>query len=105
MRKNIVLKKANLRACSPRNAFYRLTLEQITDGYLVRKESGGNRVVLHREAWYGENLSDAEKLFARILKEKTNPNRKSLRKYMVVPAERIERRTVVQQPSPNEGWT
>jgi len=93
MRKNIVLKKANLRAQSPRNAFYMLTLEQITDGYLVRKKSGGNGVVLHREAWYRENLSDAEKLFARILKRKTNPNSKRKRKYLVVPSERIEARS------------
>jgi len=103
MRKNIVLKKANLRACSPRNAFYRLTLEQITDGYLVRKKSGGNGVVLHREAWYRENLSDAEKLFVRILKEKTNPNRKSRRKYVVVPSERIERKTLVEKATGNDG--
>jgi len=48
MRKNIVLKKANLRAHSPRNAFHVLTLEQITDGYLVRKESGGNGMVFNR---------------------------------------------------------
>lgn len=94
MRKNIVLKKANLRACSPRNAFYRLTLEQITDGYLVRKESGGNGMVFNREAWYRESFADAEKLFAKILKQKTSPNRKRDRKYVLEPSDRIERRTV-----------
>jgi len=94
MRKNIVLKKANLRARSPRNAFYRLTLEQITDGYLVRKESGGNGMVFNREAWYREDFADAEKLFAKILKQKTNPNRKRDRKYILEPSDRIERRTV-----------
>lgn len=93
MRKNIVLKKANLRAQSPRNAFYRLTLEQITDGYLIRKKSGGNGVVLHREAWYRENLSDAEKLFARILKQKTNPNSKRKRKYVLESCGQTEIRT------------
>ena len=102
MGKNIVLKKANLRAQSPRNAFYILTLEQITDGYLVRKESGGNGMVFNREAWYRESFADAEKLFLRILKKKTNPNRKSRRKYVVVPFKQIERKTVVQQPMPNE---
>jgi len=45
MRRNIVLKKANLRAWSPRNAFYRLTVEQITDGYFVPEKGGGNGVV------------------------------------------------------------
>jgi len=68
-----VLKSVTLKAISPRNAFYVLTMEKITDGYVVRKESGGNRVVLHREAWFREKLSEAEKLFARILREKTNP--------------------------------
>lgn len=90
MRHKTVLKKANLVAHSPHNAFYLLTLEKITDGYIVRKESGGNGVVLNREAWYRENIGDAEKLFLRILKEKTNPNRKSRRKYVVEPSERIE---------------
>jgi len=94
MRQSTVLKKAHLMAYSPHNAFYELTLEQITDGYLVRKESGGNGVVLHREAWYRKNLSDAEKLFARILKQKTNPNSKRDRKYVLEPSEQTERRTV-----------
>jgi len=33
-----ILKEAHLVANSPHNAFYNLTLERITDGYLVRKE-------------------------------------------------------------------
>ena len=102
MRKNIVLKKANLRAHSPRNAFYVLTLEQITDGYLIRKESGGNGMVFNREAWYRESFADAEKLFLRILREKTNPNRKSRRKYVIVPSVRIERKAVLREPTRNE---
>jgi len=94
MRKNIVLKKANLRAFSPRNTFYILSLEQITDGYLVRKESGENRMVFNREAWYRESFADAGKLFAKILKQKASPNRKRDRKYVLEPSDRIERRTV-----------
>ena len=64
MRQKTVLKKANLVAHSPHNAFYLLTLEKITDGYIVRKESGVNGVVLNREAWYRENIGDAEKAFS-----------------------------------------
>ena len=94
MRRFTVLKEAHMVARSPRNAFYKLTLEQITDGYLVRKESGGNGVVLHHEAWYRENLSDAEKLFARILRQKTNPNSKRKRKYVLESCGQNERRTV-----------
>jgi len=77
-----IVKDPHLVANSPHNAFYNLTLERITDGYLVRKESGGNGIVLHREAWYRETLSEAEKLFARILRQKTNPNSKRKRKYV-----------------------
>ena len=94
MRQSTVLKKTNLMAYIPNNAFYVLTLEQITGGCLVRKESGGNGVVLHREAWYRENLSNVEKLFARILKQKTNPNSKRDRKYVLEPSDQTERRTV-----------
>ena len=88
-----ILKEAHLVANSPHNAFYNLTLERITDGYLVRKESGGNGIVLHREAWYRETLSDAEKLFTRILRQKTNPNSKRKRKYVSLIKVEAPRRT------------
>ena len=93
MRRFTVLKEAHLVARSPRNAFYKLTLERIRDGYLIRKESGGNGVVLHREAWYRENFSEAEKLFTRIIKQKTNPNSKRKRKYVLESSGQNERRT------------
>jgi len=86
----VVLKKVTLKAQSPRNAFYVLSLERITDGYLVRKKSGGNGKVLSREAWFRENLSEAEKLFTKILREKTNPCRKKPRRYVVEPSGQIE---------------
>ena len=84
-----VLKKVTLKAQSPRNAFYVLTLERITDGFLIRKASGANGRVYDREAWFRESLSDAEKLFGRILREKTNPNRRNPRKYVVESSEQI----------------
>ncbi len=86
----VVLRKVTLKAQSPRNAFYVLSLERITDGYLVRKKSGGNGKILSREAWFRENLPEAEKLFVRILREKTNPNRKNPRKYVVESSEQID---------------
>lgn len=79
----VVLKKVTLKAQSPRNAFYTLTLERITDGYIVRKASGGNGKVYDKEAWFRENLADAERMFSKILREKTDPNRKRPRKYQV----------------------
>ena len=36
-----------------------------------------------REAWFSESLNEAERMLERIVKEKTNPNRKNPRKYVV----------------------
>jgi len=85
----VVLRKVTLKAQSPRNAFYVLTLERITDGFLIRKASGANGRVYDREAWFRESLPDAEKLFGRIFREKTNPNRRNPRKYVVESSEQI----------------
>ncbi|MBW2021254.1 MAG: hypothetical protein JRI39_15140 [Deltaproteobacteria bacterium] len=71
-----VLRKITLKAQSPRNAYYVLTLERVTDGFLIRKASGANGRVYDREAWFRERLSDAERMFMKILREKTNLNRR-----------------------------
>ena len=78
-----VPKNVTLIAQSPRNAFYELTLERIREGFLVRKASGGNGKIYNREAWFRENLDEEEKTFVRILNEKTNPQRRRPRKYLV----------------------
>jgi len=78
------LKTIELIANSPQKAFYILHLEKITDGYLVTKESGGKGKVLNRESWFRETMDAAEKLFSKIVREKTNPARKSQRKYRPV---------------------
>ncbi|RLA93120.1 MAG: hypothetical protein DRG83_21465 [Deltaproteobacteria bacterium] len=57
---------------------------QIRDGYLLRKESGAGERVLYREAWFKESYEEANRLYCRILKEKTNPKRKSPRKYSII---------------------
>ena len=79
-----VLRSTLLRAKSPKRAFYNLAIIKITDGYLVRKESGAGNKVLHREAWFRETLEGAVRLYEKILREKTNPKRRSPRKYTVV---------------------
>ena len=79
-----VLRSTSLRAESPKRAFYNLVIIKITDGYLVRKESGAGSKVLHREAWFRETHEEALKLYEKILREKTNPKRRSPRKYTVV---------------------
>jgi len=62
-RLSVVLKKVTLKAQSPRNAFYGLTLERITDRFLIRKASGGNGRVYDREAWFRGTFGETENLF------------------------------------------
>ncbi len=76
-----VLSTARLKARSPRQAFYDLSLVRIKDGFLVRKESGANGRVTHRETWFRPTLEEASKLYQNIIQEKTNPARRSPRKY------------------------
>lgn len=77
----ITIKKVYLKAKSPRDAFYILSIKKITDGYLVCKQSGANGRVYHRETWFRETLNEAENLFKKKILKKTDPKRKSIRKY------------------------
>jgi hypothetical protein len=79
------LKKAFLFAPeSPKQAFYKIWLKQAADKFKVLKESGARAVVLDRRSWEFENLEAAEKFYDRQIKHKTNPLRKSPRKYKLV---------------------
>jgi hypothetical protein len=69
---------------SPRKAFYRIWIETLDGEYSVVKESGIRGRVLDRRIWPAENLEAAQKLFQRRIKAKTNPERKSPRKYTLV---------------------
>ena len=86
-----VIKEVELEADSPRRAFYVLRLEKISGGYLVSKESGGNGRVFHRQAWFRQSLDDADRFFLRIVKQKTDPGRKSERKYRLVKCQEFQR--------------
>jgi hypothetical protein len=69
---------------SPRRAFYRIWIED-TDGQIsVVKESGVKGRVLDRRIWPFADFQEAEKAYQRRIKAKTNPERKSPRKYKVV---------------------
>ncbi|MBF0232940.1 MAG: hypothetical protein HQK65_07865 [Desulfamplus sp.] len=52
--------------------------------YWVLKESGIGNKVLDRRKWPCESLELAEKLVKKKIKEKTNPDRRSPRKYRLV---------------------
>ncbi len=69
---------------SPKNAFYRIWIESDAGIFTVRKESGIRDRVLDERAWPFDALGDARKLFDRRIKSKTNPERKSPRKYTLV---------------------
>ncbi len=71
---------------SPQKAFYDLWIQKISDGYLVCKASGANGKVLNKESWFRETKQEAEEKFQRILSNKLNPNRKSPRKYQMIPS-------------------
>jgi len=84
------VKTVKLRAFSPRSAFYCLTIIHDNDFYCVCKESGGNDRVLDRRIWLVKTIKDAERLFTRKLQSKTNPARKSRRKYIIDPAGQLQ---------------
>ena len=79
-----MLKSDFLVADSPREAFYCLRLEYYSydQSYRVKKESGiKTTITLDRRVWRFGNFDDAAKYYERIIKDKTNPARKSPRKY------------------------
>ena len=75
------IKKTHLVASGPRKAFYRLRLESHLGRYVIRKESGTGENVLDRRVWMFDSRSIAEKRFGQRVRQKTDPNRKSPRKY------------------------
>jgi hypothetical protein len=79
---------------SPGQTFYNIRIETYHGQYLVKKESGTRGKVWDKRSWTFDFFEDADKYFKRRIKEKTNRNRKSPRKYEVgilkVPRKRIK---------------
>lgn len=71
-------------ADSPRQAFYRIWIEDIDGQINVVKESGVKDRVLDRRRWPVEDYEEAEKACQRRIKAKTKPDRKSPRKYRLI---------------------
>ena len=70
---------------SPRKAFYRLSIyEKEEGGYLIEKSSGAGGSVLDRRRWEKQTREEADRMFRSIIREKTNPGRKSPRRYRIV---------------------
>jgi hypothetical protein len=66
---------------SRRQAFYRIWIEPAPSGFQVAKISGAAGHILHRQAWEFNSLEEAQALFTRRLREKTNPSRQRARVY------------------------
>ena len=74
-------------ADSPRSAFYRIWIADHNGIYWLIKESGIKGLkgrVLDKRSWPFDNFEAAEKVFNRRIKEKTDPERKSPRKYKLI---------------------
>jgi hypothetical protein len=69
---------------SPRQAFYRIWIEDADGAIRVVKESGVKGRVLDRRIWPFADLKEAEKAYRRPIKAKVNPDRKSPRKYRLI---------------------
>ncbi len=70
---------------SPRKAFYTLWLEEHSGKYLVLKESGScMSKTRNRLSWAFPTIEAAEEYYERKIKAKTNPVRKSPRKYKII---------------------
>ncbi|MBF0549878.1 MAG: hypothetical protein HQK60_05030 [Deltaproteobacteria bacterium] len=79
------IRRADLVASgSPKRAFYRLWIEKQEGRFCVHKESGASGKVLHRQVWCFTSFQTAEGFFLRRIKDKTNPQRHSPRKYSLI---------------------
>lgn len=71
-------------ADSPRRAFYRIWIEDTHGQVRIVKESGVKGRVLDRRTWPCADVEEAEKAYQRRIRAKTNPDRKSPRKYRLI---------------------
>jgi hypothetical protein len=80
-----ILKSAHLVApLSPRQAFYNIWIEKNTGKYLVCKRSGGKNCVMDFRRWVFDTFEEADGFYTKKIKQKTDPRRRSIRKYIVV---------------------
>ena len=98
-----VFRSATLMAESPKQAFYRIWIECDGGKYYVCKESGSGagKVCHDRRRWPVESPAAALEKFESIILKKTNPNRKSPRKYRLICMEPHER-DIFQSQSPEK---
>jgi hypothetical protein len=69
---------------SRRRAYYRIWIEDCGDRFRVCKKSGASGKVWDRRAWELGSLEEAERLFVRRIREKTDSGRKRPHIYRAV---------------------
>ena len=79
-----VLRNAHLVVTgTPRQTFYSIWIEDYYGTFRVLKVSGAQGKVWDKRVWEFSTLGEAEALFTRRIKEKTDPVRRSPRKYSI----------------------
>ncbi len=79
-----VLKNAHLVVLNtPRKTFYSIRIEECHGTFRVLKVSGALGKVWDKRTWEFSTLDEADRLFSRRIKEKTDPERRSPRKYSI----------------------
>ncbi|MFZ0931352.1 MAG: hypothetical protein WAN11_22295 [Syntrophobacteraceae bacterium] len=79
-----VLKNAHLVVLNtPRQTFYSIRIEDHHGTFRVCKVSGARGKVWDKRVWEFSTFGEAEALFNRRIKEKTDPGRRSPRKYSI----------------------
>ncbi|MGC8493464.1 MAG: hypothetical protein ACP5SH_17195 [Syntrophobacteraceae bacterium] len=79
-----ILKDAHLVVLNtPRKTFYSIRLEECSGKFRVRKVSGALGKVWDKRTWEFSTRDEAERLFSRRIREKTDPGRHSPRKYSI----------------------
>jgi hypothetical protein len=68
---------------SAKKAFYHVWIERLDEGFIVRKESGIFNKVMDRRDWWFKMYPEAKEYHQKLIREKTNPSRKSPRKYII----------------------
>ncbi len=79
-----VLQEVRLEAPdSALRAWYTIKIIEIPGGHLVAKSSGATGRKPDTETWFRPTLEEAEKKLSRIIQEKTDPNSKRKRHYVL----------------------
>lgn len=82
--KRIITESLLVAEDSSRKAFYRLFVEKVEGGYVIRKVSGAHGRILHEEMYWRPDINSAVAFFRAKIASKTSPERRSPRKYRVI---------------------